>query len=255
MLAFCTLIIYLSSDVHINPGPVSPLNLSLANLNVRSLLTQGKFDQISALLDAYTFDVFALSETWLNANESDALRLNGYHLPLTRNRSHGRGGGVALYLADYLAFNRRLDLEIPALELLWCEVFLSNLKILIGVCYRPPSNVNSDMDNFLTLLQDSLDQIIRSNYTSVVIVGDFNAHFCPDEQSSTKAGTDLDHFLSGNNLFQLINEPTRITATSQTILDLVITYSPGHCTSHFTLSPPANCDHNVIVAKFNLSVP
>lgn len=66
---------------------------------------------------------------------------------------------------------------------------------------------------------------------------------------------DLDHFLSGNNLFQLINEPTRITATSQTILDLVITDSPGHCTSHFTLSPPANCDHNVIVAKFNLSVP
>ena len=68
MLAFYTLIIYLSSDIHINPGPVSPLNLSLAHLNVRSLLTQGKFDQIFTLLDAYTFDVFALSETWLNLN-------------------------------------------------------------------------------------------------------------------------------------------------------------------------------------------
>ena len=68
MLAFYTLIIYLSSDIHINPGPVSLLNLSLAHLNVHLLLTQGKFDQIFTLLDAYTFDVFALSETWLDLN-------------------------------------------------------------------------------------------------------------------------------------------------------------------------------------------
>jgi hypothetical protein len=27
-----------------------------------------------------------------------------------------------------------------------------------------------------------------------------------------------------------------------------------YCTSQFTLSPPANCDHNAIVVKFNLSV-
>ena len=91
-------------------------------------------------------------------------------MPLIRNRPHGRGGGVAFYLADYLAFNRRLDLEIPALELLWSEVFLSNWKILIGVCYRPPSNLISDMDNFLTLLQDSLDEINCSNYTSVAFL-------------------------------------------------------------------------------------
>ena len=111
-------------------------------------------------------------------------------MPLIRNRPHGRGGGVvAFYLADYLAFNRRLDLEIPALELLWSEVFLSNWKILIGVCYRPTSNLISDMDNFLTLLQDSLDQINCSNYTSVVIVGDFNAPFCPDDQSTIPCNT------------------------------------------------------------------
>jgi hypothetical protein len=45
-----------------------------------------------------------------------------------------------------------------------------------------------------------------------------------------------------------------ITATSETILDLVITDSPGYCTSKFTLSPPENCDHNAIVVKFNLFV-
>ena len=83
--------------------------------------------------------------------------------------------------------------------------------------------------------------------------GDFNAHFAPFDQSSTRSGENLARFLSSNNLFQLINEPTRITATSSTILDLVVTDSPGYCTSHFTLSPPDNCDHSAIVVKLNLS--
>lgn len=50
-------------------------------------------------------------------------------------------------------------------------------------------------------------------------------------------------------------EPTRITAASQIILDLVSTDSPGYCTSYYTLSPPADCDHSVVIAEFDLSVP
>lgn len=38
-------------------------------------------------------------------------------------------------------------------------------------------------------------------------------HFAPFDQSSTRSGEDL-----ANNLFQLINEPTRITVTSSTII-------------------------------------
>ena len=88
----------------------------------------------------------------------------------------------------------------------------------------------------------------------IVLLGDFNTHYCFDDQSSTAVGSVFAQFLCGNSLSQLINEPTRITATSQTILDLVITDSPGYCISHYMLSPPANCDHNVVIAKFNLLV-
>ena len=162
---------------------------------------------------------------------------------------------MALYLASYLAFNRRQDFEVPELELLWAEVFLSNTKILIGVCYRLHSNIASDINQVLDSFQDSIDQINRMNYTMIIVIGDFNAHYSVDTQSSTAIGSLFAYFLRGNNLTQLVKEPTRITATSQTILDFVITDSPGYCTSHSTLSPPANCDHNVVVAKFNLSVP
>jgi hypothetical protein len=148
------------------------------------LLSHDKLDHITALLDIHHFDIFALSETWLSSYELEEISIDGYHLPLIKNHSLGRGGGVALYLANYLAFNRREDFEIPELELLWSEVFLSNSKILIGVCYRPPSNLSSDIDQFL----DS-DQINRSNYTMIIVIGDFNAHYSVDTQSSTAVGS------------------------------------------------------------------
>ena len=225
--AFCLLIISLSSDIHTNPGPSMFDYLSLAHLNVCSFLSHDKFNNITTFLAVHNFDIFALSETWLCSSDLEELSIYGYHLPLVKNRSLGRGGGVALYLANYLAFSRRLDLEIAELELLWSERFLPNCKILIGVCYRPPSNLSLEIGRFLELLQDSIDKINRSNYAMIVLIGDFNAHYCFDDQSSTAVGSVFAQFLRGNNLSQLINEPTRITATSQTILDLVITDSPG----------------------------
>jgi hypothetical protein len=98
--------------------------------------------------------------------------MNGYHLPLLKNRTHGRHGGVALHLKKCLSYKRSFDLEMPNLELLWCEVTLLNSKILIGVCYRPPTHLTSDMHVFLAMLQDSLDAINRSNFNAVVITGD-----------------------------------------------------------------------------------
>jgi hypothetical protein len=42
---------------------------------------------------------------------------------------------------------------MPNLELLWCEVILLNSKISIGVCYRHPTRLTSDMNVFLAMLQ------------------------------------------------------------------------------------------------------
>jgi hypothetical protein len=81
------------------------------------LLSHDKLDHITALLDIHHFDTFALSETWLSSYELEeiSISIDGYNLPLIKNRSLGRVGGVALYLANYRAFNRRQDFEIPEL--------------------------------------------------------------------------------------------------------------------------------------------
>ena len=56
-----------------------------------------------------------------------------------------------------------------------------------------------------------------------------------------------------NNLFQVINEPTQITSEGATLLDLIITNSPGYFVNAGTLSPLSNCDHLLIYARMNVS--
>ena len=84
-------------------------------------------------------------------------------------------------------------------------------------------------------------------------VGDFNAHFNFVDTSypNIDIGVKLFNFLECNNLYQLVDEPTRITRSGESILDLIISDSPGFFISSGTLSPPANCDHNVVYATLN----
>ena len=78
--------------------------------------------------------------------------------------------------------------------------------------------------------------------------------FCWNNFTNTDAGIKLYYFLECNNLYQIIDEPTRITASRESILDLIISDSPVLFTHSGTLSPPANCDHNLIFATLSFPV-
>ena len=76
-----------------------------------------------------------------------------------------------------------------------------------------------------------------------------NSHYdVKKPRDSTDAENCLQSFLEGNNLVQMIEEPTRVTQHQATILDVVITSCPSYFTLTGTLSPPSNCDHSVIFA-------
>jgi len=90
----------------------------------------------------------------------------------------------------------------------------------------------------------------------IVLVGDFNGHFnVNDLPSCSDFGIRFHQMLECNNLFQLVDEPTRITKDTSSILDFNITDSPSYFLSTGTSSPPYNCDHNFIFAKMNFSLP
>ena len=205
------------------------------------------------MVSLHKFDVFGVSETWLNANISnDQLIISGYNSPLRNDRVGYRGGGVAMYIANHLPYARRCKYEHAGIELLWVEITLNKSKVLCGVCYRPiliflkPTNFFVYCNVIWTKLEVIIIQLL---FLWVI-----NAHSDNSSTGTFDAGAKLSHFIACNNLSQLIKEPTRITQTRSSILDLIITDFPSLFVSNGTLSPPSNCDHNVVVGEMSIPI-
>ena len=114
-----------------------------------------------------------VSKTWLNSHTLQrAIAITGYGPPLRRDRSSNqRGGGVALYCSDSIVVNRRLDLEVDGIEILWVHFKLKQEYFLCAVYYRPPNNRREEIEQFFSNLQASLDCIAMLNpqYTIIIL--------------------------------------------------------------------------------------
>ena len=71
ILLFSVLIL-LSGDVQINPGPFTNFTLNIGHINARSLNDVDKFEEIVSMVIHHKLDIFAVSETWLNNSISSA---------------------------------------------------------------------------------------------------------------------------------------------------------------------------------------
>ena len=81
--------------------------MKFGHLNAKSLNVGDKFEEISLLVKGNEFDVFSVTETWLNDRvSSDCLQITGYN-PIIRLHRHNRMvGGVALFAVNTLVAKR-----------------------------------------------------------------------------------------------------------------------------------------------------
>ena len=126
MISNChVLLIMISNNISTNPGPFhitkelpKARGLKISHLNVRSLLP--KLDDIRILLKDGPFDIFTISETWLNASILDQeLHIPGYSV-IRQDRADKQGGGTAAYIRDGIPFKSRPDLNET--ENCWIEI-------------------------------------------------------------------------------------------------------------------------------------
>ena len=116
--------IALSNDVELNPGSF----FKFGHLNARSLNRDDKFDKISELVKENGFDIFAVTETWLNDRmSSDCLQIPGWNPIIRLDRHQKMSGGVAFFTSNSLVVKRRLDLELATVEFLWIEFRIKHL--------------------------------------------------------------------------------------------------------------------------------
>ena len=204
----------------------------------------------------WKLNIITISETWLDESYPDQLlHIDNFQPPFRRDRPTGRGGGLLTYIHTCLPSTRRLDLEGPNCECIWVEISTQRGPVLIGKYYRPPGQPAEIRDTFLESLFNSISSAIESNPHILILTGDFNDR-CVDWNSThqnSELGMSLFNLVAQLNLFQIIDEPTRINEYSTSLLDLLITDSPGLILDNGVLAPISNFDHSVRFCSFSLS--
>jgi hypothetical protein len=175
--------------------------------------------------DNFSFDYIGISEVF-RCDREQRIGLPGYHDFVTRCRGDNDDcrGGVALFIKETVDFKIRNDLSVfipHVYESIVVEISpVSGKKIIVGVIYRPNTAPRADMDIFTTTLHGILDQI-NMEHKLGVIMGDMNVDLL---KYSSHDATDI--YVDGifsRGFIPRILKPTRITHTSATLIDHIIT--------------------------------
>ena len=206
----------LCMDIHPNPGPnnadtIHTSDSDILHLNTRSI--RNKLNYISDLSESYQISCF--SETHLDDTfDSSSLIIEGFGTPLRKDRTRN-GGGVMIYLSSLVNYKPRPDLENQRLETNWEGITLKSQFETILICCYYRSDFSVSQSNFINELQPSIEQAL--DYTSIVVLlGDINVDFI------NLSNMQILDYLTLFNLTNVINEPTRISANSSTLIDPII---------------------------------
>ena len=206
------------TESQINHTITNKQGLSIIHFNCRSI--NANFEKIEEFLQNidHTFDVIALTETWLNEN-SLVPELVGFkccHQP----RLNKKGGGVAMYINNQLNF-KILDTCTTSvndtLECLSIEIVFDNSKnIVISCIYRQPG---SCVESCIDLLNSFFSTLSKKKL--VYLCGDFNINLLNiDLHRGTR---DFLDFLYSLGIYPLIDKPSRIALGSATLIDNIFT--------------------------------
>lgn len=187
--------------------------LSLISLNINSL---NKYcEEFSIFIECLKKkpDIIILQETRANIKNVLNMHFTEYN-HLFKEPIENRCGGIALLVKKEIKFNHitNLEISIKNIENIVIEIFIDKCKYLISGIYKHPGIKTKELLNYLKWQLDN----ISSNYT-YILAGDINI----DYKSYSSNVEVLNYFnkLRSNSVYQLIDVPTRITKTSNTIID------------------------------------
>lgn len=208
-----------------------------------------KIDLIEVGISDINPDIIVLTEHGLKFGQIGILKLAGYKLISIYCRSK-KSGGSALLVKEILK-SEEITKYKPIAEDFHFEpvigtiTFESYKLVIIGV-YRSPSVQEA---RFISLLESLLDKVFRDygNNHKILLVGDFNI----DSKADNFVGSELYTLLNTYNLINLVSDYTRITTSTQSSIDYVITNLEELVTECSVVSTNKNIsDHKGQVLKF-----
>lgn len=242
-------------DVELCPGPVDPMveflntrGIKIVHQNIRGLFTN--MGSLTMFLEKYKqIDIITLSETHITPDSWNDNR-NLYNIPgytfIQKCRKHATGGGVGMYISNNLQW-KIADINCGDLESIWIEICVKKSKnFLVNTTYKPPDTSKHLSKNFNELFENML---ITANTLcqEIIALGDMNVNFL--DKSNNK---EFKTIVSRNGFQQLIKSPTRVTNTSSTLIDIILSNKEKNIVKTLT-SAQSLSDHDTIccVRKIN----
>lgn len=214
--------------------------LKIGHLNVRSLFTG--FDEFQSLVLNNDLDIVGVTETWLSDNiVSDIVGIDGFKF-YRKDRAR-TGGGVGVYVRDWIHAEVVNDYIIgDGVEIICIKVKIKKNSYFVAVAYRIPSaNLGACIEYF-----DDLLASITPLYDDIFVLGDLNVDLLNSNQ--------LENCFSAYDFKQLINEPTRVTQFSSTLIDVIFTNKLDDIIDSGVINADLVSDHSLIYCTLNLNV-
>lgn len=217
--------------------------LKCAHWNVRSLIPH--FNDVKNTILLYDLDIIGLSETWLdNTVSNNIINIQGYDF--LRFDRLGRGGGVGVYIKS--CFKYEIITTDKNIEQIWLKVNVNSIIMAFGVVYRPQTFYYL---NFINKFETTLSTIIPL-VDDILCLGDFNIDLLDYNHKATETIYDL---LDGLGLKQVVNQPTRITDKSASLIDYVLSSKEDLISEVVVKHLPEVSDHELILftAKYKMA--
>ena len=236
-LEFLRLLLLLSGNVEINPGPhqnnensnqwniFNKRGLHLLHLNINSLLP--KIDELRSIAKYSDASVIGITESKLDSSICDSeISIDGYDI--IRNDRNRKGGGVTCYIKNTLCFNQKFIFQNDIENIIVDLIFPNTKPITIGIFYRPP-----DQRNFIESISNEFT-LLNFESNEVYLLGDFNFNLYDNQKcifknfarSTKSVDSETKNYIEFCLLFgleQLILTPTRITCNSSSLIDHILT--------------------------------
>lgn len=164
------------------------------------------------------YEIICISETWLSPEKIDLINFTGYKMAASFCRTTRRGGGVCILANEHIEIKEEIELSKLSVEYVIevCAVEIVKENILLIVMYWNGKKENIFYEQLKQMLTFVHHKYQRSN---VIIGGDFNINTLKNNVKSTQ----LIELMLQYKFCQYIKQPTHITPTSSTCLDLIFT--------------------------------
>ena len=195
------------------------------------------------------FDALGICETFIKPNTPQtAFNIAGYKF-FHVDRTISSRGGVGVYIrSEYPAKLIKLPNDLAQPEMIFVEITVGVVKMAVGIIYKSPLIPYS----VFAAIHENV-AFVTSKYEHCVLLGDMNIDHLKTDSSSLKF---FNSYVTEPFAFtQIVDKPTRITASTSTLIDIILASNSDNVKAHGVVDTPGISDHCLIFMAYSLKKP